>query len=523
LHGFCSGLAEVVADMTAIAATNQDLTVELCRQFTDLVGWPLQFTTAQRAFESQQDQLERDPDCRWIAAIGDGTRPTGFLHLREAEDPTRSDYAEAVELAETLARLLGRMTEATAQLAARNKDVSTLLNLGLAIPGQDDLAFALSQLLKAATHLTGSRSAAFFLLDSSVSRLKLRALYQLVRDDVPFAERELEISKPDLRALADAPVVLRTEAPGGHPLFPAAMRRAMVVSVQSEHVPFGTLWVYDRRAKDYTQRDMHVLQSIAAHVAAVLDRSALLEGDEVQARLCRDVRAASESHNDSNLQNLPLDPRFELAARCTSCYELGGDLCEVIPLSGDRTALAVGDASGNSIPAAMIMSAVRGALLTHPVDESEVAYLLAKVNRGLCQIARSHQFMSLCYGIYDAENWRFTYCNAGHPMPLLVRDGQISTLDSHGLLLGVLDDVVYPQSTLQLDRGDVLVFYSDGISEAHGDNHQLFRSEGIAETVRHAGQSTAQELLDSIWDRVDHHIGEGKEGDDRTLLILKVS
>ena len=110
-----------------------------------------------------------------------------------------------------------------------------------------------------------------------------------------------------------------------------------------------------------------------------------------------------------------------MAARCASCYELGGDLCEVIPLSADRTAIAIGDASGNSIPAAMIMSAVRGALLTHPADEDGVAQLLTKTNEGLCRITRSHQFMSLCYGVYDARNWRFTYCNAGHPAPLLVR------------------------------------------------------------------------------------------------------
>jgi sigma-B regulation protein RsbU (phosphoserine phosphatase) len=211
-----------------------------------------------------------------------------------------------------------------------------------------------------------------------------------------------------------------------------------------------------------------------------------------------------------------------MAARCTSCYELGGDLCEVIRLSDDRTAIAVGDASGNSIPAAMIMSSVRGALLTHPADEADVAALVSKLNAGLCRIARSHQFMSLCYGVYDAANWRFTYCNAGHPMPLLVRDGQALAFESHGLLLGVLDDTNYVQSTLQLDRGDVLIFYSDGISEARGRNQQLFRGRGIADAVQGLGDATAQQILDAIWDRVDEHQG-GEMGDDRTLLVLKVN
>jgi sigma-B regulation protein RsbU (phosphoserine phosphatase) len=510
--------------MTAIAANNADLTNDLCRQFSRVTGWPLEFTAASRAFEDQHSALKRDPDCRWFRMIGDESRPAGFLKLQPpGPGIDHVAFAEVTDFAAHLARVLERLADAHAQLSLRNKDVSTLLNLGLAIPSQDDLAFALSQLLKAATHLTNSRSAAFFLLDTSTSRLKLRAVYQLAGDEVPCAIRELRTSRPDLRALASAPVALRSAAPGGHPLFPAQMRRAMVVSVESEQIPFGTLWVYDRRAKAYSQRDMHVLQSIAAQAAAVLERSALIHGDKLQQRLCRDVRAASESQTDSNLQELPIDCRFDMSARCTSCYELGGDLCEVIRLSGDRTAIAVGDASGNSIPAAMIMSAVRGALLTHLADAGDAAELVSKLNSGLCRIARAHQFMSLCYGVYDAAHWRFTYCNAGHPMPLLVRDGQALALESHGLLLGVLDDTKYVQSTLQLDRGDVLIFYSDGISEARGRNHQLFRGHGIADAVRGMSDATAQQILDAIWDRVDRHIGEGELSDDRTLFVLKVT
>jgi sigma-B regulation protein RsbU (phosphoserine phosphatase) len=437
-------------------------------------------------------------------------------------DSECAGFAETVSLAESLARLLGRMTEASAKLAARNKDVSTLLNLGLAIPSQDDLAFALSQLLKAATHLTNSRCAAFFLLDASTSRLKLRVVYQLTRDEVPSAERDLRTSRPDLRALADAPVVLRAESPGGHPLFPRHARRALVVPVQSERVPFGTLWVYDRRAKEYTHRDIHVLESIAAQVAAVLERSALLRGDQLQARLCRDVKAASESQLDGNLPGLPIDPRFDIAACCTSCYELGGDLCEVIRLPGDSLAIAVGDASGNSIPAAMIMSAVRGALQTHRGTAGDVGSLMTNVNAGLCCISRSHQFMSLCYGVYDVSGGRFTYSNAGHPPPLLIRNGQVSSLESHGLLLGVLDDAEYPQTTLELASGDMLIFYSDGISEAQGVGRDLFKIEGIIAAAKDAIGGTAQQTLDAIWDRAERHMGSEEHGDDRTLLVLKV-
>ena len=278
------------------------------------------------------------------------------------------------------------------------------------------------------------------------------------------------------------------------------------------------LWVYDRRAKVYTSRDVQVLQSIASQVAGVLERSALLRGSEQHERIHRDLKAASETRPDSTLQDLPQDSRYELAGRCTSCYELGGDLCEVIPLSPDRTAIVVGDASGNSIPAAMISSAVRGALQTHPAEADEATDLLSRLNRALCNITRAHQFMSLCYGVYDAVGRTFTYSNAGHPAPFLIRNGEAKPLESHGLLLGVLPEVTYQQSVLELSPGDLLVLYSDGISEARSHTNELFRAEGIASTIlEHPGESAAA-VLEAIWARVDEYMIGGEGADDRTVL-----
>ncbi|MGE5191818.1 MAG: PP2C family protein-serine/threonine phosphatase [Deltaproteobacteria bacterium] len=506
---------------TAVIETHE-LVPELCRQFGVITGWPMHFTALDRPPAEIREELENCPECPWFAEISDGSRPAGFLHLESPADEAAGNFAEAASLAETLARVLGRLAQATAQLDQRNRDVATLLNLGLAVPGQDDLAFSLTQLLQAAAHLTGSWSAAFFLLDASTERLKLRAIYNLARDDVPQPFRQLRTATPDLKALADEPVILRTEIPGDHPLFPPEMRSGACAAVESETAPFGTLWVYDRRAKIYSRRDVQVLQSIAAQVAGVLERSALLRGSEQHERIHRDLKAASETRPDSTLQDLPEDPRYELAGRCTSCYELGGDLCEVIALSGDRTAIAVGDASGNSIPAAMISSAVRGALQTHPAEADGAAGLLSRLNRALCNITRAHQFMSLCYGVYDAVRRTLTYSNAGHPAPLLIRDGTVTPLESHGLLLGVVPEVSYRQSTLELRAGDLLILYSDGISEARSSNNQLFMASGISATVlEHPGES-AKDVLEAIWGRVDDFLLGGEGADDRTVLVLKV-
>ncbi len=528
--------------MTTIVAETHDLMSELCRQFGQISGWDLQFTPAQRAPEEIRAELESRAGCCWISEISDGTRVAGFLHLESPDawgtadagdlystgdcESARGDFVGATMLAETLARLLERLAQTTAQLKQRTHDVATLLELGLAVPGQDNLAFGLTQLLQAAAHLTGSWAAAFFLLDPATERLRLRAVYRLLRDDVPQPFRELRASSADLAALADRPVTISAREGGGHPLLPSAIKSALCAGVQSETAPFGVLWVYDRRGKEFTQRDIHVLQSISAQVAAVLERSALLRGSETSDRIHRDLKAASDTQPDNTLCDLPHDSRYELAGRCTSRYELGGDLCEVLSLAGDRTAIFVGDASGNSIPAAMIMSAIRGAIRTLAAHEpamsdSRATELVARLNRALCGITSSHQFMSLCYGIYNAAAQTFTYTNAGHPVPLLFRDGRVQMLESHGLLLGVVPDAQYQAGVVHLLPGDLLVLYSDGITEALSSTHELFKWEGIHAAACGVRHESAANVLEAIWKRVEEHQG-GAGGDDRTLLVLKV-
>jgi sigma-B regulation protein RsbU (phosphoserine phosphatase) len=520
---------------------SRHLIADLCERFGQVSGWDLHFTPVTRSPAEVRAEIEHGGNCCWISEISNGIRTAGYLHLSQSNGPKSGDFGystfgdfsyaddgslpknfvEATLLAESLARILDRLAQASAQLIRRNLDVATLLELGLAVPAQDNLAFGLTQLLKAAANLTGSWSAAFFLLDRGAERVRLRAVFRLNRDDVPQPFRDLRSGAVELQALADQPVVLKSTEDGGHPLFPAESRSAICAGVQSETAPFGVLWVYDRRAKDYNRRDIHVLQSIAAQVAALLERSALLHGSELNDRIQRDLKAASKTQSNGVLCELPHDPRYELAGRCTSCFELGGDLCELISLSADRVAIAVGDASGNSIPAAMIMSAVRGAIRTHAGPEPAVNELVSRINRALCEIAGAHQFMSLCYGVFDALARSFTYSNAGHPVPLLIRDNQVHRLESHGLLLGIVPEARYRSATLELLPGDVLVFYSDGITEARSQSQELFSWEGISASIAGLSQNSAEALLGLIWARVNEHAGDS-DSDDRTLLVLKV-
>jgi sigma-B regulation protein RsbU (phosphoserine phosphatase) len=285
----------------------------------------------------------------------------------------------------------------------------------------------------------------------------------------------------------------------------------------------GTIWGFDRRVRVPDEREIHVLESIAAQIAAVLERVVLLCESETKHRLQRDLEVASESQTKGMLHGLPAGLPFDVAGACTSRYELGGDLCEVLSIDAEHTVVAVGDASGDSVPAAMVMSAVRGALRAlASVQAGEIVHterVMERLNRMLCDITPAHQFMSLLVGLLDSFRGVFTYSNAGHPLPILVRDGAATLLHSHGMLLGVLKDSTYDLSAVPLMAGDMLVLYSDGVSEAMDRRRKMFRSEGIIEAVHKHLAKPAREIVQAIWSDLDAHLGDGTP-DDRTLLVI---
>jgi len=241
----------------------------------------------------------------------------------------------------------------------------------------------------------------------------------------------------------------------------------------------------------------------------------------------RDLQSASASHvnTHSSLQRAKC-AGADLAARCTSRFELGGDLCEVIRIDENRTVIAVGDASGDSVPAAMVMSAVRGSLRTLTDDAFEeiadTAAVVGRINRTLYQITPAYQFMSLIYAVFDARDNSLTYTNAGHPTPVWKSGKDARELESHGLLLGVDADTIYRHSRIKLQPDDLLAMFSDGVTEARCGRRQLFGSDGVIRAMRQATGKTADELLDAVWSEVDSHARESGHADDRTLLVMRV-
>ncbi|MEX0718906.1 MAG: GAF domain-containing SpoIIE family protein phosphatase [Planctomycetaceae bacterium] len=520
------------AALRAAVSDGADWITGICRRFSDATGWLLEFVpcaTGEAPSDPDREGEAEDYGALWSAEIDDGERVLGRMRIVAPDefDPEWS-FTSIGALAEVLARMVRRCATMQHALETRAREVSTLVDIGRSLSRDDDPRQALGQLLRAACQLTRFRAAAFFLLDPLVQRLQLRGVHPGPFDSPASTDRPLRQHPPDLRALTGGRMTLdRREDDRSADWLPPGMALGVCLPVQSDGGPIGTLWVYDRRRREPEDRELHVLDSIAAQIAAVLERSVLLRESAVQHRLKQDLLVASEFQSRDVVPELPAEWNVELAGLCTSRWEIGGDLCEIIPLAGDRLLIAVGDASGDSIPAALVMSAVRGALRSLADDEDgrveSPAAIAARLNRALCRITPAHQFMSLVCGVLDVRERSFAYTNAGHPTPLHARGGAIVPLESHGMLLGILPDAAYAASRSALSPGDLLVFYSDGVTEAMSRRQQMFRSEGIAGVLRSRRGDSARAVHDAICAELSEHMLGSDDADDRTLLVVRMT
>jgi sigma-B regulation protein RsbU (phosphoserine phosphatase) len=514
--------------MTLTAAGSQAWIRDTCRQFSDAIGWELQFVPPNGGRDDEMEaRLRSDPSTGWFSEISDGHERIGFLRLALPEDASNDRSFNSVgDLAEAFAKLISRSATAARLADSRTDDVTTLVDIGRSVPTERNLVEALQRLLEGATQLTAFRSCAFFLLDPSTERLKLRAHSHRDQPLVPAATRSLSENPPDLQALSRGRAIFgNDEITQVAAWLPVGTATAVCLAVGSETGPIGTLWVYDRRRRQPSDREMHVLESISVQVAALLERVVLLRESAAQHRLQRDLQLASQSQSSHVSAPLPAGSGIEAAVRSTSRFEIGGDLCELIPISQGRTALAIGDASGHGVSASIVMSSVRGALhalaldLRSPLSPDEV---LVRVNHALHSITPAHQFMSLLYGVIDVRQMLFTYSNAGHPSPVLMRLGGPVQLDSHGMLLGVVPDTTYGSSQLAISPSDTLIAFTDGVSEAMNGKRKMFRSDGIIEVLRvHQGQPP-RVILEAIWADLVTHLDGNTGHDDASLIVVRV-
>jgi sigma-B regulation protein RsbU (phosphoserine phosphatase) len=243
------------------------------------------------------------------------------------------------------------------------------------------------------------------------------------------------------------------------------------------------------------------------------------------ARMTEELRLASAVQRSL----LPAPVQYsglDVAREFIPFREVGGDYYDFLPLGPDRLALALGDVMGKGIPAALLAAGLKAAVRSQlPADERALApeEVVCRVNQLFREIAPPSLFSSLFFGVFDTEDGVLEYVNAGHHYPFCVRrDGAVVDLATGGTLLGLMEGAGYERGAIELERGDLLVFYTDGVTDRTDLAGEAYGSERLKEAARRQGSDSARLALYSLLGDVQGFSAGTPADDDATLVLVRV-
>ena len=310
----------------------------------------------------------------------------------------------------------------------------------------------------------------------------------------------------------------------------APLRSWLGAPLIAKGLVIGVLNISAASPHRFTERDAEVALAFASQAAVAMENARLYQ--ESVTRVEQELEIARRIQRNLFPRTLPLLEGLELAARCLPARETGGDFYDVIQLreqSGAARAslaLMVGDVSGKSITAAMLMGVARSIARSEARNHQTPPEVMRETNRWIVEDVPPRSFVALCYATIDLHERRLALANAGQLAPLRRRrDGRIEYLEAPGntLPLGIDPTTPYAALDVALEPGDLLLFYTDGIVEAQDAGHTLFGFERLEALLHTHGDLTPDALIDRVLREVGHFAGSAAQHDDMTIMALRVA
>ncbi len=274
-----------------------------------------------------------------------------------------------------------------------------------------------------------------------------------------------------------------------------------------------------RGASDFVQKPWNNRQ-LLEKVQEQVERGRGLRSS--QRRMEEESSEAREIQKNLLPRSVPQISGYDIAAITQSMHFVGGDYYNVVKISDTHTAFCIADVAGKGLPGALLMSNLQASLKPLLRKDVEPYELCSRLNRVLCEIMPENKFISFFYGVLDSQSSRLTYCNAGHNPPILLgADGSASELNSSGAILGKFPKWQYAQTSLNLNNGDTLLLFTDGVVEACDGQNEPFGEQRLMQIGQKFSGQNAAGLQATLLNAVRSHCGE-KFQDDATMIVLQV-
>lgn len=456
--------------------------------------------------DAQQDDLLTAAEFAYTATTG---ASLGFIHL--------------------IANSIASLCYEQHQNRQRIRELRVLYELSTLLSAQANPQETLDAAANAIARVMGVKAVVIRLLtqgDDGKPELEARALFGI--DPTVADKGKTLVNKSELtrKALNGDMVYIEDMTTDPRSYYPEDAREAGITSMLSTGLIYqdrgiGTIQLFTERPRRFTMFEENLVRAIAQLLATAI-RNAQLDAERQRSRaLTRQVELAQGVQQRMLPRKSPKIPGIEIAATYVPSQGLGGDFYDFIALD-NATGIAVGDAVGKGVAASLLMASVRSSLRAYAHDLYDLDVIIERVNKALDRDTLDKEFATLWYGTIDHETKRLTYCNAGHEPTLLLRDGKIKQLDVGGMVTGVLAEAEYDKGVVELQKDDVILLYSDGVTDAMNDQSQRFGRERLEYALQEISDLTAQQGVDALLDRLDGHRGECDANDDITIVLVKV-
>ena len=301
------------------------------------------------------------------------------------------------------------------------------------------------------------------------------------------------------------------------------VRSVLAVPLGVSEKVFGIIYADSPIAEGrFTEDHLKVLTTLASVAAIRVENARLVEARFQQERLERELQLAMEIQQRFQPTAPPVVTGYEFQGISFPCYEIGGDYYDFIQREDGRLVIALGDVSGKGTAAALLMSSLHASIHAQTGSHDSLVETISAVNRYLADNIPSNRFVTLFYAELDPESGALSFLNAGHNPPLIVHAaGTVEQLASGGLPLGIKANAEYREGRTTLQRGDVLVIYSDGVTEAASPNGEEFGPTRLYEVVSRNVDSSAAGIRDRIESALTKFSQGTQAADDITLVIVK--
>ena len=501
---------------------------------TDAAGRVLTQPNPSREFLRRQLVLgqseERAPQregAEFVAPISVGDQQLGTIRMSTNGIRGEAKKGAAVQFLFLMANAIARLCFQEYQLRQRIHELTAVYNVAMMLADARDLQKVLQRTVKIVCEVMETKAASIRLVDPEKDELTIKSVYNLSNEYLN--KGPVRMSTAQIDHLALSPIgfeYVRNMGTDPRVQYPQEAVREGIISMLSVGMRYkgksvGVLRVYTAEEQAFSPLKIDLLKAVAAQAAAAIENARLLaESIEAEA-LEKQVSLAADVQKRMIPQTPPHIPGLDLASVYVPCFELGGDFFDFIPLPDDNVGLAVADVSGKGVPASLIMASVR-AFLRAQVDNVYFLYeVLRRINLMLCRDTQLGEFVTLFYGVLDSRSRRFTYCNAGHSPPLVLRNGKVIELSTDNMVLGVNAEEKYEQSFIDLQKDDLLVLYTDGLTDAMNFRQETWGRQRLIQVFQKGGE-TAEIVAQNILWEMRKFVGLARRTDDTTMIVVRV-